>query len=210
MAEDELVAGRLDSALRLVDSLLQGASGTRSAPVVLLRAAILTALGDRDNADAALEDARRLAETHGPRTLMWRVAARRSELWRQIDPSVAEREAANARLGIADLARSIDDPDRRATFLNAPEVRAWTGPVGRQRTRSTASPGGLTRRERDVARCVARWMSNRAIARALSVSEKTVEMHVSGCLAKLGQDSRSQLAVWTVAHGLVDSGLDLD
>lgn len=45
-------------------------------------------------------------------------------------------------------------------------------------------------------------MSNRELARHLSIAEKTVEMHVSSCLGKLGFVSRVQLAAWAVAEGL--------
>ena len=61
-----------------------------------------------------------------------------------------------------------------------------------------AAFGGLTRRERDVAELVAHGKANRAIARELGIGERTVEGYVAGALAKLGFESRSQLAAWTV------------
>jgi non-specific serine/threonine protein kinase len=61
----------------------------------------------------------------------------------------------------------------------------------------------LTRREREVATHVAQGMSNRAIATALFIAEKTVEMHVSSCLSKFGFTSRTQLATWVAAQGLL-------
>lgn len=69
----------------------------------------------------------------------------------------------------------------------------------------TSSPGGLTAREMEVATCVAMGMSNKEIAQEFSISGKTVEMHVGGCLAKLGFPSRARLAVWAVEQGLVSS-----
>ncbi len=54
----------------------------------------------------------------------------------------------------------------------------------------------LTRREREVALQVATGKSNRAIADALFITERTVEGHVSNILAKLGLQSRAQVAVW--------------
>jgi non-specific serine/threonine protein kinase len=59
-----------------------------------------------------------------------------------------------------------------------------------------ANPGGLTARERQVARCVAAGKSNRAIAEELVVSERTVESHVTNILGKLAFTSRIQIAVW--------------
>ena len=53
----------------------------------------------------------------------------------------------------------------------------------------------LTRRERDVARLVATGQRNRAIAGALGISEGTVKMHLHNVFAKLGLESRTQLAM---------------
>lgn len=53
----------------------------------------------------------------------------------------------------------------------------------------------LTRRERDVARLVATGQRNRDIAGALGISEGTVKMHLHNVYAKLGLESRTQLAM---------------
>ncbi|HET8632124.1 MAG TPA: alpha/beta fold hydrolase [Thermomicrobiales bacterium] len=57
----------------------------------------------------------------------------------------------------------------------------------------------LTRREREVLPLVARGLSNRQIAAALSIGERTVESHVASILAKLGAANRAQLAPWAAA-----------
>jgi DNA-binding NarL/FixJ family response regulator len=59
----------------------------------------------------------------------------------------------------------------------------------------------LTPRERDVARLVAEGRSNRYIAQALVISERTVDTHVSHMLRKLGLDSRVQIAAWVLERG---------
>ena len=61
---------------------------------------------------------------------------------------------------------------------------------------------GMTVREREVARLVARGLSNREIAERLVVSVRTTEAHVTHVLSKLGLRSRAQLAVWATEHGL--------
>lgn len=53
----------------------------------------------------------------------------------------------------------------------------------------------LTRRERDVANLVTAGQRNRAIADALGISEGTVKMHLHNIYAKLGLESRTQLAM---------------
>ncbi len=54
----------------------------------------------------------------------------------------------------------------------------------------------LSRREQDVAFLVGRGLSNRKIAKELSISERTVENHVRKILKKLGFSSRTQIAAW--------------
>jgi DNA-binding NarL/FixJ family response regulator len=64
----------------------------------------------------------------------------------------------------------------------------------------TPSLDALTAREREVLAELARGRSNREIARALHVSEKTVKAHVSSVLAKLGVQDRTQAALFAVRH----------
>lgn len=74
------------------------------------------------------------------------------------------------------------------------------------RRAAKAAYGGLTTREREVAGLVARGQTNRAIADALSVSERTVEAHVANILQKLDASARTQIAAWAVERGLTQTG----
>ncbi|MET9341046.1 LuxR C-terminal-related transcriptional regulator [Nonomuraea sp. NPDC003804] len=65
-------------------------------------------------------------------------------------------------------------------------------PAGGARPKS--SP--LTRREMEIARLVAQGMSNKAIAAALMIAQRTAEGHVEHILGKLGFTSRVQIAAW--------------
>ena len=62
-------------------------------------------------------------------------------------------------------------------------------------TSAVRSP--LSPRELEVARLVARGLTNKQIGEALYVSERTAENHVQHILVKLGFSSRSQIAVWS-------------
>ena len=62
--------------------------------------------------------------------------------------------------------------------------------------------GPLTRREVDVARLVVEGRSNRQIAAALVVSERTVGTHLDHIYAKLGVSSRTAVATYAFRRGL--------
>lgn len=62
---------------------------------------------------------------------------------------------------------------------------------------------GLTRREQEVLRLMAAGHSNREIARALEVSEKTVARHGENLFNKLGVNSRAAATALAVREGLV-------
>ena len=66
----------------------------------------------------------------------------------------------------------------------------------------TETATNLTERELDVTRLVAQGRSNRDIAKALFISEKTVKTHVSNILDKLNRKDRTQLAIYAIKQGL--------
>lgn len=72
--------------------------------------------------------------------------------------------------------------------------------AGKSSRESDAGP--LTAREREVAGLVAQGLTNREIAAALVITERTAETHVQNILNKLGFDTRAQVAAWAVERGL--------
>ncbi|ABW26828.1 MULTISPECIES: response regulator transcription factor [Acaryochloris] len=61
----------------------------------------------------------------------------------------------------------------------------------------------LTPTETKVIQLVAKGMSNREIADDLSVSQRTVESHVSNMLGKTGLNNRTELARWAIEQRMV-------
>jgi DNA-binding NarL/FixJ family response regulator len=89
-------------------------------------------------------------------------------------------------------------PEAAAAVLGAAVLGAAATPA------KDRAQGDLTEREREVLIQLTRGRSNREIARALMVSEKTVKTHVSNMLMKLGVQDRTQAALYAVRHGLAD------
>jgi DNA-binding CsgD family transcriptional regulator/tetratricopeptide (TPR) repeat protein len=63
-------------------------------------------------------------------------------------------------------------------------------------------PAGLSAREAEVLRLVATGMSNRTVAQALFLSEKTVINHLTTIYGKIGVDNRAAATAFAVRHGL--------
>lgn len=103
---------------------------------------------------------------------------------------VLEREAAGGRL----CRQAVDAV-----------LTAAGHPVSRQRSRW---PAGLTDREVEVLRHVARGASTREIAEVLDLSARTVQHHIIHIYEKVGVSSRAAVALFAVEHRLLepDSG----
>lgn len=61
---------------------------------------------------------------------------------------------------------------------------------------------GLSPREADVLRCVARGLANREIASELWISVPTVKFHLSNAYRTLGIANRTEAARWVLEHGI--------
>jgi DNA-binding NarL/FixJ family response regulator len=61
----------------------------------------------------------------------------------------------------------------------------------------------LTPREREVLVCITQGRSNREIAEQLRIAEKTVRIHVSSVLDKMGARDRTQATIYALQRGLV-------
>jgi DNA-binding NarL/FixJ family response regulator len=106
--------------------------------------------------------------------------------------------------------KDVPPPELAATIREAAHGVLHLAPVV-QRTllqaiaappRAEPDPEELTEREREVLVLLAEGRSNKEIARHLHVSERTVKGHVGHVLGKLGLVSRTQAAIYAVAHGV--------
>jgi HD-GYP domain-containing protein (c-di-GMP phosphodiesterase class II) len=64
-------------------------------------------------------------------------------------------------------------------------------------------PAGLSEREVEVLRLIARGASNKAVARRLSITPKTAEHHVAHIYDKIGVSSRAAAALFAMEHHLL-------
>jgi DNA-binding CsgD family transcriptional regulator/Flp pilus assembly protein TadD len=203
-----LASDEPEMALGIADRLLASAPGAaRAQPIpwlLKLKGEALWALGRREEAIQALEEATQGALARQERPLLWqlhRVLGRQYQYLKQED--LAQRNFTSARQSIASLASTIDDVYLREHFLRAAlTTLPREKPVSASRVAKEAF-GGLTEREREVAAFIAQGKSNREIADELVVSYRTVETHVGTILSKLAFTSRAQIAVWAVEIGIV-------
>ncbi|HEU5431464.1 MAG TPA: LuxR C-terminal-related transcriptional regulator [Thermomicrobiales bacterium] len=194
-----LARGDAAGALATVERLVAGAAGRAEAHDIPLLALVgsecLMALGRREEAGERLRATLRIATDRGLLPLQWRshLALGRWHAAAGDDAAASEQHQA-ARAIVERLAAAVPDEALRDEFL---AHAATLLPADRRPPRR----GGrdLTGREWDVAQLVARGCSNRDIAAALSIGERTVETHVAHILAKLGFQSRVEIATWAVA-----------
>src|SRR5262249_58755111 len=98
--------------------------------------------------------------------------------------------ATGARLGREALARAPLPEHLHAA------ARGATGPE----PAPVEPAAALTAREVEVLTCLAAGMSNKQVARSLSISVRTVGVHVSNLLRKTRSASRTEAALWAVRH----------
>ena len=89
--------------------------------------------------------------------------------------------------------------ERVANLLKAlQELQAQAAAVPERKTY------GLTPRELEVVTCIVEGCSNRDIATQFSISEETVKRHLSNVFDKTGVSTRLELALFAIAHKLVE------
>ena len=128
-----------------------------------------------------------------------------SRAWNELE---APYEAARARVLVGRACRALGDEEAFALELEAaksafeelgaaPDIAAVDSLTG-----ASAQTHGLSARELEVLRLLAKGSSNREIASALVISEHTVARHVQNIFRKLGVPSRTAASAFAFEHRL--------
>jgi DNA-binding CsgD family transcriptional regulator len=102
-----------------------------------------------------------------------------------------------------DVARQNQLGEAREGRLDAAVVRALLDTETGEAPRRGAWPKGLSDREVEVLRLVARGKTNKEIASALDLSPKTVQHHIAHVYDKIGVESRAAAALFATEAGLL-------
>jgi DNA-binding CsgD family transcriptional regulator len=188
----EIQRGELDEARRACEELEEISSSCAGellgAMVSEARGAIDLEAGDASSALGHLRQA-------------WRA-------WRTLD---APHAAARVRVLVGRACRALGDEEGATLEFDAARMefqRLGAAPdlaeLEALRRSTRRDPHGLTPREREVLALVATGMTNRAVGRDLSISERTVARHLANIFRKLGLSSRAAATAYAHQHNLVD------
>lgn len=108
------------------------------------------------------------------------------------------RPAQSAIVASTELQRQV-----RAGFLDNDAVRAVLAAAGHRVHATRVGMAGLSERELEVLRLIARGQSNRRVAARLSVSERTVHHHVEHIYRKIGVSTRAAATLFAMQHHLL-------
>lgn len=227
-----LAAGRAAAAQAGISAALHAAGTDRLARARLCGAQVHIALaaGDQEaaaHACAELEAAAATYQTSGleAAALHWRGALALAEgraeealpalraacrRWHEVH---AAHDAARSRVLLGRAYHALGDHvAATAELATAHETFARLGATtdaqaAAAMTRTRSLPGGLTEREAEVLALVAGGKTNRQVADALVVSQKTVARHLSNIFTKLGVSTRTEAAAFAFQQGLADPGV---
>ncbi len=151
---------------------------------------LAAAFGDGTRAAAHFEAALALDRQAGAHTWFAHTAREYGQLLRD-GAAAGDAERADELLGeAAELARRIG-------------MRALLERIQPPGAAPVAMPSGLSPREVEILRLVARGLSNREVGRVLSISEHTAANHIRSILRKTGAANRTEAATYAHANGLI-------
>jgi DNA-binding CsgD family transcriptional regulator len=227
-----MAQGRTDGAVAAIRRVVS-ATTDRLQRMRLLPAyvEIMAAAGDIDEARAACRELEEMAGSLETDVLGAMAAHARGALelaggdarasllslrraWRMCQQLQVPYAAARARLLMGLACRALGDDEGGALELDAarvvfeqlgaaPDLARIDSLIPRARGAPSGHPQRLTPRELQVLRLIATGKTNKAIAAALSLSEKTIDRHVSNVFTKLDVSSRAAATAFAYRHKLV-------
>ncbi len=220
----QLARGRGEAAAAAIRAALHAAGGNplARAPLCAAQVEVALATDDLDAARRACTELEATAATYGTSgleaaALHWRGAVALGEgrpdealaalraacrRWHAVQ---APYETARACRLLAAAYRQLGDHDAAASELAT--AHDTLEQLGATTTADGAAPlpAGLTAREVEVLAAVATGQTNRQVADALVLSEKTIARHLSNIFVKLDVATRTEAAAFAFQHGLVDA-----
>ena len=100
---------------------------------------------------------------------------------------------------------ALEEAEQLAGVIGMPSLLSRIRAIGVPRAMADEPPDGLSAREVEILRLVARGLSNRDIGARLFISEHTAANHVRSILRKTGCANRTQAASYAFRHGLTDT-----
>jgi DNA-binding NarL/FixJ family response regulator len=227
-----LAQNRVEAAASIIGEALGAETWNRLARARLLVAAaqIAIAAGDLAMAAAYVDELEAVATEYGSPILLASAATARGRLhlasgdaaaacstlrtalgrWQELSVphevatahtllGLACRDRGDHEAAVTSFAAATTVFDRLGAALDARLVRDLTASRSRR-----ALPGGLTEREAEVLRLVAAGDTNRDVATALYLSEKTVARHLSNIFTKIGVSSRAGATAYAFERGIVE------
>jgi DNA-binding CsgD family transcriptional regulator len=224
-----LAQGKADAASSAIRRVLDEASQPRARAALLpAYVEVMLAAGEVEAARGACRELETISAAHRSDMLRAMSAQARGtlalaegdpqtalvalrEAWQAWQELETPYEAARVRVLVGLGCRAAGDEDTAAWELDAargvfdglgagPDVARVDSLRG---SRHAAAAHGLTQRELQVLRLVARGATNRAIAAELVLSERTIDRHVSNVFAKLRVSSRAAATAYAYEHDLV-------
>jgi DNA-binding CsgD family transcriptional regulator len=224
-----LAEGKGDAASSAISRVLDEASQPRARAALLpAYVELMLAAGEVEAARAACRELEKISEGHRSDQLRAMSAQARGalaladgepqvalvalrEAWHAWQELEAPYEAARVRVLVALGCRAAGDEDTASWELQAARVvfvRLGAGPdIGRvdslEASPEATAAHGLSPRELQVLRLVARGATNKSIGAELVLSERTIDRHVSNIFAKLRVSSRAAATAYAYEHDLV-------
>ena len=199
-AEYERAAGDTGAAWRRAEQSLSGAMSPRQ-PLVLLAAYRL--LGDLDTATGRyVEATHHLAQALALADACAAPYERALTLLRSAALHIASGERDTAWSPLTEARALFADLDARPALARADALASALGQPAVDASTSSTELAGLSSREIEVLRLVARGLSNAQVAAQLSRSPRTVNTHLTTIYSKLGVSSRGSAIRFALDHDL--------